>query len=76
MYWKSKYSSVIPAKAGIHGAARQLPPAWIPAFAGMTGEYAGMTGEYLESQFTHTHHGAESWGVFHLTETATPAYRC
>jgi hypothetical protein len=25
-----------PAKAGVHGAARQLHQAWIPAFAGMT----------------------------------------
>ena len=38
MNWKSNYSPVIPAKAGIHGAARQLHQAWIPAFAGMAGE--------------------------------------
>ena len=31
--------SVTPAKAGVHGAARQLHPAWIPAFAGVTAEY-------------------------------------
>jgi hypothetical protein len=28
--------SVTPAKAGVHGSARELLPTWIPAFAGMT----------------------------------------
>jgi len=29
---------VTPAKAGVHGAVWNPRPAWIPAFAGMTGD--------------------------------------
>ena len=36
----SQQDQPTPAKAGVHGAARQLHPAWIPAFAGMTAEYS------------------------------------
>ena len=44
--------SATPAKAGVHGAARQLHQAWVPAFA-------GMAVEYFDFQFIHTLDGAE-----------------
>jgi hypothetical protein len=44
--------SVTPAKAGVHGPARQLHQAWIPAFA-------GMTAKEFDFQFIHTLIGAK-----------------
>ena len=38
--------TVVPAKAGTHGeVAGRMTSAWIPAFAGMTGERAALTGQ-------------------------------
>jgi hypothetical protein len=44
----SYYPFVIPAKAGIHGAAPVAAEAWIPAFAGMTVVNARDQGSLLQ----------------------------
>jgi hypothetical protein len=41
---QARHSPVIPAKAGIKGPMEPLFIAWIPAFAGMTGEGTALVG--------------------------------